>query len=118
MIRYLMCVCVSIYTLSAVAEDFSSGSLLNKYGVSSEMLPKPPIEEKRKNTTEEPVSHFKIEPEQPRFTLKPSGKKIPEPTGNITIDGMQNRDYENCRKNKLRGKEKIGEYTVCGDDKD
>ncbi|UQS16380.1 hypothetical protein [Pseudomonas sp. HS6] len=76
--------------------DLPHSSILSRYGVSTDELPKPaptdttePVEEK---------SRFQIQPEQPFVTIRLGDGKQPETTGNLSIDRMAQQERERCQR--------------------
>lgn len=83
--------------LSANARaDLPHSSILSRYGIKSEELPKPagtediaPAEEK---------SRFHIQPEQPLVTVRIGENNEPEMTGNLSIDRMAQQERQRCQR--------------------
>jgi len=83
--------------LSANARaDLPHSSILSRYGIKSEELPKPaatedmaPVEEK---------SRFHIQPEQPLVTVRIGENNEPEMTGNLSIDRMAQQERQRCQR--------------------
>nr|WP_279309513.1 hypothetical protein [Pseudomonas koreensis] len=83
--------------LSAKAwADLPHSSILSRYGVTTDELPKPaesddvkPVEEK---------SRFHIQPEQPFVTVRIGENNEPEMTGNLSIDRMAQQERQRCQR--------------------
>nr|WP_282187805.1 hypothetical protein [Pseudomonas sp. MWU12-2020] len=76
--------------------DLPPTSILSRYGISTDQLPKP-----EKTEVVEPVeekSLFQIQPEQPFVTFRPGDGKQAQATGNLSIDRMTQLDLERCRR--------------------
>ena len=75
--------------------DLPPTSILSRYGISTDQLPKP-----AKTEATEPVeekSLFQIQPEQPFVTFRLGDGKQQQATGNLSIDRMTQLDLERCR---------------------
>ena len=88
---------VGLALLSANAwADLPPTSILSRYGISTDQLPKP-----AKTEATEPVeekSLFQIQPEQPFVTFRLGDGKQQQATGNLSIDRMTQLDLERCRR--------------------
>lgn len=76
--------------------DLPPTSILSRYGISTDQLPKP-----AKTEATEPVeekSLFQIQPEQPFVTIRLGDGKQQQATGNLSIDRMTQLDLERCRR--------------------
>ena len=76
--------------------DLPPTSILSRYGISTDQLPKP-----AKTEATEPVeekSLFQIQPEQPFVTFRLGDGKQQQATGNLSIDRMTQLDLERCRR--------------------
>nr|WP_279309896.1 hypothetical protein [Pseudomonas koreensis] len=76
--------------------DLPHSSILSRYGVTTDQLPKPaesddvkPVEEK---------SRFHIQPEQPFVTVRIGEDNTPEMTGNLSIDRMAQQERQRCQR--------------------
>ncbi|EJM31321.1 hypothetical protein [Pseudomonas sp. GM25] len=76
--------------------DLPHSSILSRYGVTTDQLPKPaesddvkPVEEK---------SRFHIQPEQPFVTVRIGEDHEPEMTGNLSIDRMAQQERQRCQR--------------------
>lgn len=76
--------------------DLPHSSILSRYGVTTDQLPKPadsddvkPVEEK---------SRFYIQPEQPFVTIRIGEDHEPEMTGNLSIDRMAQQERQRCQR--------------------
>ena len=89
---------VGLALLSANAwADLPPTSILSRYGVSTDQLPKPAKTEVAKPVEEK--SLFQIQPEQPFVTIRlGDGKPPPQTTGNPSIDRMAQQDLERCQR--------------------
>ncbi|CAI8991457.1 MULTISPECIES: hypothetical protein [Pseudomonas] len=103
---------VGLALLSANAwADLPPTSILSRYGVSTDQLPKP-----AKTEVAEPVeekSLFQIQPEQPFVTLRLGDGKQPQTTGNLSIDRMAQQDLERCRRLQAELVHRGGQYFRC-----
>jgi len=105
---------VGLALLSANAwADLPPTSILSRYGISSDQLPKPakteaiePVEEK---------SLFQIQPEQPFVTIRLGDGKQPQTTGNLSIDRMAQQDQERCQRLQGELARRGGQYLRCDD---
>ncbi|WP_207848459.1 MULTISPECIES: hypothetical protein [unclassified Pseudomonas] len=103
---------VGLALLSANAwADLPPTSILSRYGVSTDQLPKPaktevaePFEEK---------SLFQIQPEQPFVTLRLGDGKQQQATGNLSIDRMTQLDLERCRRLQAELARRGEQYFSC-----
>lgn len=86
----------------ASAEELSSDSLLQRYGVQPDELPATTVVEPVENTP-----RFNIQPESPPVTFGSTDTPL-EKTGNPSIDAMQERDRRLCQDLKQRSIEKNG----------
>jgi len=87
----------------SIADDLPEDSLLQRYGVAGDQLPKP-----NPSIAKEVVrskSRFSIEEEKPsiQFNFK---ENRPKPTGNLSIDSVNLRNLKEC----LRIREAISAY--------
>ena len=76
--------------------DLPPTSILSRYGISTDQLPK-----SAKTEATEPVeekSLFQIQPEQPFVTIRLGDGKQQQATGNLSIDRMTQLDLERCRR--------------------
>ena len=76
--------------------DLPPTSILSRYGISTDQLPK-----SAKTEATEPVeekSLFQIQPEQPFVTIRLGDDKQQQATGNLSIDRMTQLDLERCRR--------------------
>ncbi|XHF33856.1 hypothetical protein OXH62_02545 [Pseudomonas chlororaphis] len=76
--------------------DLPHSSILSRYGVTTDQLPKSaesddvkPVEEK---------SRFHIQPEQPFVTVRIGEDNTPEMTGNLSIDRMAQQERQRCQR--------------------
>ncbi|WP_025109635.1 hypothetical protein [Pseudomonas sp. H1h] len=103
---------VGLALLSANAwADLPPTSILSRYGISSDQLPKPakteavePVEEK---------SLFQIQPEQPFVTFRRGDDKQAQATGNLSIDRMTQQDLERCRRLQTELARRGEQYFSC-----
>jgi hypothetical protein len=103
---------IGLALLSANAwADLPPTSILSRYGVSTDQLPKPakteavePVEEK---------SLFQIQPEQPFVTFRQGDSKQAQATGNLSIDRMTQRDLERCRRLQAELARRGEQYFSC-----
>ncbi|MCX2546301.1 hypothetical protein [Pseudomonas sp. COW5] len=88
---------VGLTLLSAnVWADLPHSSILSRYGVSSEELPKPAPTENSEPVEEK--SRFHIQPEQPFVTVRIGENNEPEMTGNLSIDRMAQQERQRCQR--------------------
>nr|WP_243433216.1 hypothetical protein [Pseudomonas sp. 58(2021)] len=76
--------------------DLPHSSILSRYGVSSDDLPKPAPTENTEPVEEK--SRFQLQPEQPFVTIRLGDGKQPETTGNLSIDRMAQQERERCQR--------------------
>lgn len=103
---------LALAVLSAnAAAELPHGSILSRYGMTPDELPKPaaietqaPVEEK---------SRFQIEPEQPWATIRIGGGNKPPVTGNISIDNSVQQEYDRCQKLRAELIKRGERYFVC-----
>ncbi|MHA3738820.1 hypothetical protein ACXR0M_24510 [Pseudomonas sp. Eth.TT006] len=91
--------------------DLPSTSILSRYGISSDQLPKP-----AKTEVPEPVeekSLFQIQPEQPLVTFRQGADKQAQATGNLSIDRMTQQDLERCRRLQAELARRGEQYFSC-----
>ncbi|ANH98316.1 hypothetical protein A8L59_13160 [Pseudomonas koreensis] len=103
---------VGLALLSANAwADLPPTSILSRYGISTDQLPKP-----AKTEATEPVeekSLFQIQPEQPFVTLRLGDGKQQQATGNLSIDRMTQLDLERCRRLQAELARRGEQYFSC-----
>lgn len=88
---------VGLALLSAnVWADLPHSSILSRYGVSSDELPKPAPTENSEPVEEK--SRFYIQPEQPFVTVRIGENNEPEMTGNLSIDRMAQQERQRCQR--------------------
>ncbi|MEN5312972.1 hypothetical protein [Pseudomonas koreensis] len=91
--------------------DLPPTSILSRYGISTDQLPKP-----AKTEATEPVeekSLFQIQPEQPFVTLRLGDGKQQQATGNLSIDRMTQLDLERCRRLQAELARRGEQYFSC-----
>ncbi|WP_085696197.1 hypothetical protein [Pseudomonas sp. B26(2017)] len=93
--RFIGMTGLALLSASAWA-DLPHSSILSRYGVTTDQLPKPadsddvkPVEEK---------SRFYIQPEQPFVTIRIGEDHEPEMTGNLSIDRMAQQERQRCQR--------------------
>jgi len=91
--------------------ELPHSSILSRYGMTPDELPKPaaietqaPVEEK---------SLFHIAPEQPWATVRFGDGKKPEVTGNISIDNSVQQEFDRCQKLRAEMIKRGDRYVVC-----
>ena len=103
---------VGLALLSANAwADLPPTSILSRYGISTDQLPKP-----AKTEATEPVeekSLFQIQPEQPFVTIRLGDGKQQQATGNLSIDRMTQLDLERCRRLQAELARRGEQYFSC-----
>lgn len=111
--RYTFGLALAFISATAAA-DLPQSSILTRYGVTSDQLPKPAAIETTKPTTPvEEKSRFQIQPEQPWVTVRLGDGKQPEKTGNISIDRSMQQERERCQRMQERLIRHGGQYTSC-----
>ena len=93
--RYTFGLALALLSATAAAE-LPQSSILTRYGVTSDQLPKPAAIETNQPTEEK--SRFQLQPEQPWATLRLGDGKQPEKTGNISIDRSMQQELERCQR--------------------
>jgi hypothetical protein len=91
--------------------DLPPTSILSRYGISTDQLPKP-----AKTEATEPVeekSLFQIQPEQPFVTIRLGDGKQQQATGNLSIDRMTQLDLERCRRLQAELARRGEQYFSC-----
>ncbi|MFL1491873.1 hypothetical protein ACMSI6_26625 [Pseudomonas antarctica] len=91
-------VAIMVWGLSAysAASGLPDESILQRFGVSADQLPKSPEPAPAEAAVVD--SLFRIEAEKPLITFRPSKEIKPAPTGNPSVDRLIARDFERCRK--------------------
>lgn len=108
--RYTVGLAVAFLSATAAA-DLPQSSILTRYGVTSDQLPKPAVTEPA-NPVEE-KSRFQLQPEQPRVTVRLGDGKQPEKTGNISIDRSMQQEQERCQRMQEQLIRRGGQYISC-----
>ncbi|MBN3862415.1 hypothetical protein HCU66_09275 [Pseudomonas frederiksbergensis] len=108
--RYTIGLALAFLSATAAA-DLPQSSILTRYGVTSDQLPKPAATE-TVNSTEE-KSRFHIQPEQPWVTVRLGDGKQPEKTGNISIDRSMQQELERCQRMREQLIRRGGHYISC-----
>ena len=91
--------------------DLPPTSILSRYGISTDQLPKP-----AKTEATEPVeekSLFQIQPEQPFVTFRLGDGKQQQATGNLSLDRMTQLDLERCRRLQAELARRGEQYFSC-----
>ncbi|MBC3776468.1 hypothetical protein [Pseudomonas sp. SWRI99] len=95
----------------SVWADLPQSSILSRYGITTDQLPAPaatepvePVEEK---------SRFQVQPEQPFMTIRLGDGKVPQTTGNLSIDRMVQQDLERCQRLQGELAKRGGSYLRC-----
>ena len=105
---------VGLALLSANAwADLPPTSILSRYGISSDQLPKPAKTEAIELVEEK--SLFQIQPEQPFVTFRRGDDKQAQATGNLSIDRMAQQDQERCQRLQGELARRGGQYLRCDD---
>lgn len=100
--RFTFGLALALLSATATAE-LPQSSILTRYGVTSDQLPKPAaIETAKAAKPIEEKSRFQIQPEQPWVTVRLGDGKQPEKTGNISIDRSMQQELERCRRMQER----------------
>ncbi|WP_223484824.1 hypothetical protein [Pseudomonas sp. A-RE-19] len=111
--RYTFGLALALLSATAAAE-LPQSSILTRYGVTSDQLPKPAAIETTKPTTPvEEKSRFQLQPEQPWMTLRLGDGKQPEKTGNISIDRSMQQELERCRRMQDQLFRRGGQHIAC-----
>jgi len=108
--RFVLGLALAVLSANAAAE-LPHRSILSRYGMTPEELPKPASTE-----TKDPVeekSLFHVQPEQPWATVRIGDGKKPEVTGNISIDNSVQQEYERCQKLRDQLIKRGERYIVC-----
>lgn len=121
-----------------IAEELPNGSLLQRYGVTDDQLPKPPLDkleeaapskynfqkdkdplvklriDKGKSWPSTP-HNFQIGKEDPaiEFRIDESEPRPPIPTGNISIDNINSRNFKECTRAREATSKFEKEYIKC-----
>jgi hypothetical protein len=101
---------LAVLSASAAAE-LPHSSILSRYGMTPDELPKPAAVETQAPAEEKTLFH--IEPEQPWATVRFGDGKKPEVTGNISIDNSVQQEYERCLKLRDQMIKRGDRYVVC-----
>ncbi|MBC2656323.1 hypothetical protein H7A76_12840 [Pseudomonas sp. MSSRFD41] len=93
--RYASGLVLALWATWASAGELPPGSILKRYGVSPDQLPagQPAPVDSQPATS----SRFRLEPEQPVVNLRLGDNKVPDTTGNISIDHANARERQRCR---------------------
>ncbi|WP_448094407.1 hypothetical protein [Pseudomonas lini] len=111
--RFTFGLALALLSATAAAE-LPQSSILTRYGVTSDQLPKPAeIETTKPTTPVEEKSRFQIQPEQPWVTVRLGDGKQPEKTGNISIDRSMQQERERCQRMQERLMLKGGQSFSC-----
>nr|WP_207188903.1 MULTISPECIES: hypothetical protein [unclassified Pseudomonas] len=111
--RYTVGLALALLSATAAAE-LPQSSILTRYGVTSDQLPKPAaIETTKPATPVEEKSRFQVQPEQPWVTVRLGDGKLPEKTGNISIDRSMQQERERCQRMQERLMLKGGQSFSC-----
>nr|WP_178076531.1 MULTISPECIES: hypothetical protein [Pseudomonas] len=103
---------LALAVLSAsAAADLPHSSILSRYGMTPDELPKPPAIETKPVAEEK--SLFQVQPEQPWATMRIGNGNLPEVTGNISIDNSVRQEYERCHKLRAEMIKRGDRYVVC-----
>ncbi|MFJ7795634.1 hypothetical protein [Pseudomonas sp. NPDC096950] len=108
--RVVLGLALAVLSANAVAE-LPHNSILSRYGMTPDELPKPAAIETK--TPVEEKSRFHIEPEQPWATIRIGDGKKPEVTGNISIDNSVQQEYDRCQKLRAEMIKRGDRYVVC-----
>ena len=96
--RYTFGLALALLSATAAAE-LPQSSILTRYGITSDQLPKPAAIETAKSAKPiEEKNRFQIQPEQPWVTVRLGDGKQPEKTGNISIDRSMQQERERCQR--------------------
>ncbi|RON51917.1 hypothetical protein [Pseudomonas frederiksbergensis] len=108
--RYVLGLALAVLSANAAAE-LPHHSILSRYGMTPDELPKPaaietqaPVEEK---------SRFQIQPEQPWATVRIGDGNKPPVTGNISIDNSVQQEFDRCQKLRAEMIKRGDRYVVC-----
>ncbi|MEB0045128.1 MULTISPECIES: hypothetical protein [unclassified Pseudomonas] len=108
--RFALGMVLAVLSANAAAE-LPQHSILSRYGMTPDELPKPsaaallkPIEEK---------SLFQLQPEQPWANIRLGDGKKPEVTGNISIDHSVQQEFERCQRLRDEMLKRGERYSVC-----
>nr|WP_225922911.1 hypothetical protein [Pseudomonas farris] len=111
--RYTFGLALALLSATAAAE-LPQSSILTRYGVTSDQLPKPAeIETTKPAKPVEEKSRFQVQPEQPWVTVRLGDGKQPEKTGNISIDRSMQQERERCQRMQERLMLKGGQSFSC-----
>ena len=111
--RYTFGLALAFISATAAAE-LPQSSILTRYGVTSDQLPKPAaIEAAKPAKPIEEKTRFQIQPEQPWVTVRLGDGKQPEKTGNISIDRSMQQERERCQRMQERLMLKGGQSFSC-----
>nr|WP_256348540.1 hypothetical protein [Pseudomonas sp. PDM24] len=111
--RYTFGLALALLSATAAAE-LPQSSILTRYGVTSDQLPKPAaIETAKPAKPIEEKTRFQIQPEQPWVTVRLGDGKQPEKTGNISIDRSMQQERERCQRMQERLMLKGGQSFSC-----
>jgi hypothetical protein len=108
--RYTFGLALALLSAAAAAE-LPQSSILTRYGVTSDQLPKPAATETAKPVEEK--SRFQLQPEQPWVTVRLGDGKQPEKTGNISIDRSMQQELERCQRMQEQLIRRGGQYISC-----
>ncbi|KNH29614.1 hypothetical protein ACS77_02760 [Pseudomonas syringae] len=111
--RFTFGLALALLSATAAAE-LPQSSILTRYGVTSDQLPKPAeIETTKPAKSVEEKSRFQVQPEQPWVTVRLGDGKQPEKTGNISIDRSMQQERERCQRMQERLMLKGGQSFSC-----
>jgi hypothetical protein len=111
--RYTFGLALAFLSATAAAE-LPQSSILTRYGVTSDQLPKPAaIETTKPAKPVEEKSRFQVQPEQPWVTVRLGDGKQPESTGNISIDRSMQQERERCQRIQERLIRQGGQSFSC-----
>lgn len=111
--RYTFGLALALLSATAAAE-LPQSSILTRYGVTSDQLPKPAATETTKPAKSiEEKSRFQLQPEQPWVTVRLGDGKQPQKTGNISIDRSMQQERERCQRVREQLLRRGGQYISC-----
>ncbi|MBK5549150.1 hypothetical protein JFU49_02470 [Pseudomonas sp. TH03] len=108
--RYVLGLALAVLSANAAAE-LPHSSILSRYGMTPDELPKPAVIETKAPVEEKTLFH--VQSEQPWATVRFGDGKKPEVTGNISIDNSVQQEYDRCQKLRDQMIKRGERYIVC-----
>lgn len=108
--RWVFGVALAVLSANAAAE-LPHSSILSRYGMTPDELPKPAAIEVKEPAEEKSLFH--LQPEQPWANIRIGDGKKPEVTGNISIDNSVQQEYDRCQKLRAQMMKRGDRYVMC-----